>query len=251
MKWSLLPSWFLTCTAKLNFTHHLQQQCIEVHAKIWKGSVLFVRGETAFVSLDFWKNTRPSPSSLPIKIIKHGSKLVIACKGTAGKDRLSTSRSYQLVAHGRSRLVGGGGGTTCGGVQVGGGSPFFGACQSFCFVGWKSVRVCHACYSPGYKGKKSMIHHLKRAMLHAIYNLIFFNLQTVLTWVQVHTVCRDLPWCGCILFVLVGGAWRRSMRSWTRPSETPWMNNSSWMKRRNMVQVLNALCFPKYMFGFL
>ena len=65
--------------------------------------------------------------------------------------------------------------------------------------------------------------------------LEFLHLQTVWTWVQVDTVCRDLPWCVCIDFVLAGGAWRRSMRSWTRPSETPWMNNSSWMKRRNMV----------------
>lgn len=53
-------------------------------------------------------------------------------------------------------------------------SPFFGASQSCCFVGWKSVRVCHECYSPGYKGKKCMIHHLKRAIPHAIYNLNFF-----------------------------------------------------------------------------
>ena len=52
---------------------------------------------------------------------------------------------------------------------------------------------------------------------------------------KVDTVCKVLPWYVCILLVLAGGAWSRSMKSWTRPSEMPWMNNSSWMKRRNMV----------------
>ena len=124
--------------------------------------------------------------------------------------------------------------------------PFFGTCQRLFFVGWNSVKVWHAWCSPGHKEKTCNYDTSSKrgnAACHIQFECLNYSVRTVLTGMQVDTVCRVLPWYVCILLVLAGGAWSRSMKSWTRPLEMPWMNNSSWMKRRNMVHQCLHQCW--------